>query len=96
MPAITHWFTHDGLLHTQPCDEDTSPTGAAITTAAAVTAIANGTVAHDCVEVETCSWCTIETLWSYLEQHQTDNGAYLCDDCWDDYTETSHELAKTV
>ena len=49
-----------------------------------------------CVEVQTCSWCTIETLWSYLEQHQTDDGAYLCDDCWDDYTETSHELAKTV
>ena len=65
MPAITPWFTHDGLLHTQPCDEDTSPTGAAITTAAAVTAIADGTVAHDLrLRLRPAPGCTIETLWS--------------------------------
>lgn len=93
---LTFWFTHDEVLHTQPCDDRTQPMGAAITTDDAVTALADGCAAHECVDVETCSWCTVATLWEHLETQQTDDGAYLCDNCWDEYAETSHELAKNV
>ena len=36
-------------------------------------------------EFETCSWCTSEVLWTELEKHQTADGAFLCDVCWQDY-----------
>ena len=36
-------------------------------------------------DFETCSWCTIEVPFSEIENHETSDGALLCNVCWKEY-----------